>query len=192
MKKITAIILATMMVVAFASCKKSDGGTESGQADSSVSQSSSSAAENGTDSTAESSKNDDFVSPAFTIGSEAKTAKVGDSITVPLSVSAGSTIAAIGLSISYDTDKLEYNGFEANSDAFMSADNEPETGTILISMISSSGQSISDAISLGNLTFKAKDGASGESKINISCTSCCDQDSNELHPTFDDPVITIG
>ena len=59
-------------------------------------------------------------------------------------------------------------------------------------MVSSDAKSVTSAVDLGTLCFKAKDGASGESKLNISCTSCCDENSNELHPTFNDPVITIG
>ena len=200
MRKITALILAVLMVAAFSACKKkAETGTE-GQSNTDTSASAAASAtadasnagtqsgQNGT----EGEKSSTFVAPEFTIGSENKTAKAGDVIEVPLSVSADSTIAAIGLSISYDTDKLEFSNFSGNNEIFLAASNEPETGTILISMVSSDAKSVTSAVDLGTLNFKAKGGASGESKLNISCTSCCDENSNELHPTFNDPVITIG
>ena len=198
MRKITALILAVLMVAAFSACKKkAETGTD-GQSNTGTSASAGASADasnagtqsgqNGT----KSGESSDFVAPEFTIGSENKTAKAGEAIEVPLSVSADSTIAAIGLSISYDTDKLEFSSFSGNKDIFLAASNEPETGTILISMVSTDAKSVTSAVDLGTLNFKAKDGASGESKLNISCTSCCDENSNELHPTFNDPVITIG
>lgn len=200
MKKITALILAVLMLTAFSACKKktdndTDGQSNDGSSSATTSASAAdalkSATQDGQNGT-EGGEKTSFVAPDFTIGSENKTAKVGEEITVPITASAGSTIAAIELNISYDTEKLEYVGFAANEDSFLSADNERDKGTILIAMMSSNAKSINDAVELGKLTFKPKEGASGDTKLNISCPSCCDENSNELHPTFNDPVITIG
>lgn len=196
MRKITALILAVLMVAAFSACKKkaetgTDGQSNTDTSASATADASNAGTQSGQNGT-EGGESSTFVAPEFTIGSENKTAKAGEAIEVPLSVSADSTIAAIGLSISYDTDKLEFSSFSGNKDIFLAASNEPETGTILISMVSTDAKSVTSAVDLGTLNFKAKDGASGESKLNISCTSCCDENSNELHPTFNDPVITVG
>ena len=199
MRKITALILAVLMLTAFSACKKKDDKGTDVQSDGGASTTTSASAADALKSATQDGKSSTdggesatFVAPEFTVGSGAKTAKAGEEITIPLEVSAGSTIAVIDLTVSYDTDKLEYIDFAANEDSFLSADNEPEKGTIRIAMMSSTAKSISDAVELGKLTFKPKAGASGETKLNISCPSCCDENSNELHPTFNDPVITIG
>lgn len=116
-------------------------------------------------------------------------ASAGQSVTVPVTVTENSRIGALDLTVSYDTDKLEYSGFESSGKSLVT-DNEVEPGTVRIAVIDANG--LADS-ALGNLEFKSKDGVSGETKVVISCNTCVDAETHaELHPTFSDAVINIG
>lgn len=193
MKKIIAIMLALAFVLAFSACKKADDDNSGADETSTVSSAEATSIE--ADSKAQeyidNFTNSTIENPAesIEIAGQNVSASAGQSVTVPVTVTENSRIGALDLTVSYDTDKLEYSGFESSGKSLVT-DNEVEPGTVRIAVIDANG--LADS-ALGNLEFKSKDGVSGETKVVISCNTCVDAETHaELHPTFSDAVINIG
>ncbi len=193
MKKIIAIMLALAFVLAFSACKKADDDNSGADETSTVSsaEATSIEADSKTQEYIDNFTNSTIENPAesIEIAGQNVSASAGQSVTVPVTVTENSRIGALDLNVSYDTDKLEYSGFESSGKSLVT-DNEVEPGTVRIAVIDANG--LADS-ALGNLEFKSKDGVSGETKVVISCNTCVDAETHaELHPTFSDAVINIG
>ncbi len=193
MKKIIAIMLALAFVIAFSACKKADDDNSGADETSTVSsaEATSIEADSKTQEYIDNFTNSTIENPAesIEIAGQNVSASAGQSVTVPVTVTENSRIGALDLTVSYDTDKLEYSGFESSGKSLVT-DNEVEPGTVRIAVIDANG--LADS-ALGNLEFKSKDGVSGETKVVISCNTCVDAETHaELHPTFSDAVINIG
>ena len=193
MKKIIAIMLALAFVRAFSACKKADDDNSGADETSTVSsaEATSIEADSKTQEYIDNFTNSTIENPAesIEIAGQNVSASAGQSVTVPVTVTENSRIGALDLTVSYDTDKLEYSGFESSGKSLVT-DNEVEPGTVRIAVIDANG--LADS-ALGNLEFKSKDGVSGETKVVISCNTCVDAETHaELHPTFSDAVINIG
>ena len=193
MKKIIAIMLALAFVLAFSACKKADDDNSGADETSTVSsaEATSIEADSKTQEYIDNFTNSTIENPAesIEIAGQHVSASAGQSVTVPVTVTENSRIGALDLTVSYDTDKLEYSGFESSGKSLVT-DNEVEPGTVRIAVIDANG--LADS-ALGNLEFKSKDGVSGETKVVISCNTCVDAETHaELHPTFSDAVINIG
>ena len=193
MKKIIAIMLALAFVLAFSACKKADDDNSGADETSTVScaEATSIEADSKTQEYIDNFTNSTIENPAesIEIAGQNVSASAGQSVTVPVTVTENSRIGALDLTVSYDTDKLEYSGFESSGKSLVT-DNEVEPGTVRIAVIDANG--LADS-ALGNLEFKSKDGVSGETKVVISCNTCVDAETHaELHPTFSDAVINIG
>ncbi len=193
MKKIIAIMLALAFVLAFSACKKADDDNSGADETSTVSsaEATSIEADSKTQEYIDNFTNSTIENPAesIEIAGQNVSASAGQSVTVPVTVTENSRIGALDLTVSYDTDKLEYLGFESSGKSLVT-DNEVEPGTVRIAVIDANG--LADS-ALGNLEFKSKDGVSGETKVVISCNTCVDAETHaELHPTFSDAVINIG
>ena len=193
MKKIIAIMLALAFVLAFSACKKADEDNSGADETSTVSsaEATSIEADSKTQEYIDNFTNSTIENPAesIEIAGQNVSASAGQSVTVPVTVTENSRIGALDLTVSYDTDKLEYSGFESSGKSLVT-DNEVEPGTVRIAVIDANG--LADS-ALGNLEFKSKDGVSGETKVVISCNTCVDAETHaELHPTFSDAVINIG
>lgn len=193
MKKIIAIMLALAFVLAFSACKKADNDNSGADETSTVSsaEATSIEADSKTQEYIDNFTNSTIENPAesIEIAGQNVSASAGQSVTVPVTVTENSRIGALDLTVSYDTDKLEYSGFESSGKSLVT-DNEVEPGTVRIAVIDANG--LADS-ALGNLEFKSKDGVSGETKVVISCNTCVDAETHaELHPTFSDAVINIG
>lgn len=193
MKKIIAIMLALAFVLAFSACKKADDDNSGADETSTVSsaEATSIEADSKTQEYIDNFTNSTIENPAesIQIAGQNVSASAGQSVTVPVTVTENSRIGALDLTVSYDTDKLEYSGFESSGKSLVT-DNEVEPGTVRIAVIDANG--LADS-ALGNLEFKSKDGVSGETKVVISCNTCVDAETHaELHPTFSDAVINIG
>lgn len=193
MKKIIAIMLALAFVLAFSACKKADDDNSGADETSTVSsaEATSIEADSKTQEYIDNFTNSTIENPAesIEIAGQNVSASAGQSVTVPVTVTENSRIGALDLTVSYDTDKLEYSGFESSGKSLVT-DNEVEPGTVRIAVIDANG--LADS-ALGNLEFKSKDGVSGETKVVISCNTCVDAETHaELHPTFADAVINIG
>lgn len=193
MKKIIAIMLALAFVLAFSACKKADDDNSGADETSTVSsaEATSIEADSKTQEYIDNFTNSTIENPAesIEIAGQNVSASAGQSVTVPVTVTENSRIGALDLTVSYDTDKLEYSGFESSGKSLVT-DNEVEPGTVRIAVIDANG--LADS-ALGNLEFKSKDGVSGETKVVISCNTCVDAGTHaELHPTFSDAVINIG
>lgn len=193
MKKIIAIMLALAFVLAFSACKKADDDNSGADETSTVSsaEATSIEADSKTQEYIDNFTNSTIENPAesIEIAGQNVSASAGQSVTVPVTVTENSRIGALDLTVSYDTDKLEYSGFESSGKSPVT-DNEVEPGTVRIAVIDANG--LADS-ALGNLEFKSKDGVSGETKVVISCNTCVDAETHaELHPTFSDAVINIG
>lgn len=193
MKKIIAIMLALAFVLAFSACKKADDDNSGADETSTVSsaEATSIEADSKTQEYIDNFTNSTIENPAesIEIAGQNVSASAGQSVTVPVTVTENSRIGALDLTVSYDTDKLEYSGFESSGKPLVT-DNEVEPGTVRIAVIDANG--LADS-ALGNLEFKSKDGVSGETKVVISCNTCVDAETHaELHPTFSDAVINIG
>ena len=193
MKKIIAIMLALAFVLAFSACKKADDDNSGADETSTVSsaEATSIEADSKTQEYIDNFTNSTIENPAesIEIAGQNVSASAGQSVTVPVTVTENSRIGALDLTVSYDTDKLEYSGFESSGKSLVT-DNEVEPGTVRIAVIDANG--LADS-ALGNLEFKSKDGVSGETKVVISCNTCVDAEPHaELHPTFSDAVINIG
>ena len=193
MKKIIAIMLALAFVIAFSACKKADDDNSGADETSTVSsaEATSIEADSKTQEYIDNFTNSTIENPAesIEIAGHNVSASAGQSVTVPVTVTENSRIGALDLTVSYDTDKLEYSGFESSGKSLVT-DNEVEPGTVRIAVIDANG--LADS-ALGNLEFKSKDGVSGETKVVISCNTCVDAETHaELHPTFSDAVINIG
>ncbi len=193
MKKIIAIMLALAFVLAFSACKKADDDNSGADETSTVSsaETTSIEADSKTQEYIDNFTNSTIENPAesIEIAGQNVSASAGQSVTVPVTVTENSRIGALDLTVSYDTDKLEYSGFESSGKSLVT-DNEVEPGTVRIAVIDANG--LADS-ALGNLEFKSKDGVSGETKVVISCNTCVDAETHaELHPTFSDAVINIG
>ncbi len=193
MKKIITIMLALAFVLAFSACKKADDDNSGADETSTVSsaEATSIEADSKTQEYIDNFTNSTIENPAesIEIAGQNVSASAGQSVTVPVTVTENSRIGALDLTVSYDTDKLEYSGFESSGKSLVT-DNEVEPGTVRIAVIDANG--LADS-ALGNLEFKSKDGVSGETKVVISCNTCVDAETHaELHPTFSDAVINIG
>lgn len=193
MKKIIAIMLALAFVLAFSACKKADDDNSGADETSTVSstEATSIEADSKTQEYIDNFTNSTIENPAesIEIAGQNVSASAGQSVTVPVTVTENSRIGALDLTVSYDTDKLEYSGFESSGKSLVT-DNEVEPGTVRIAVIDANG--LADS-ALGNLEFKSKDGVSGETKVVISCNTCVDAETHaEVHPTFSDAVINIG
>ena len=193
MKKIIALMLALAFVLAFSACKKADDDNSGADETSTVSsaEATSIEADSKTQEYIDNFTNSTIENPAesIEIAGQNVSASAGQSVTVPVTVTENSRIGALDLTVSYDTDKLEYSGFESSGKSLVT-DNEVEPGTVRIAVIDANG--LADS-ALGNLEFKSKDGVSGETKVVISCNTCVDAETHaELHPTFSDAVINIG
>ena len=193
MKKIIAIMLALAFVLAFSACKKADDDNSGADETSTVSsaEATSIEADSKTQEYIDNFTNSTIENPAesIEIAGQNVSASAGQSVTVPVTVTENSRIGALDLTVSYDTEKLEYSGFESSGKSLVT-DNEVEPGTVRIAVIDANG--LADS-ALGNLEFKSKDGVSGETKVVISCNTCVDAETHaELHPTFSDAVINIG
>ena len=193
MKKIIAIMLALAFVLAFSACKKADDDNSGADETSTVSsaEATSIEADSKTQEYIDNFTNSTIENPAesIEIAGQNVSASAGQSVTVPVTVTENSRIGALDLTVSYDTDKLEYSGFESSGKSLVT-DNEVEPGTVRIAVIDANG--LADS-ALGTLEFKSKDGVSGETKVVISCNTCVDAETHaELHPTFSDAVINIG
>ena len=193
MKKIIAIMLALAFVLAFSACKKADDDNSGADETSTVSsaEATSIEADSKTQEYIDNFTNSTIENPAesIEIAGQNVSASAGQSVTVPVTVTENSRIGALDLTVSYDTDKLEYSGFESSGKSLVT-DTEVEPGTVRIAVIDANG--LADS-ALGNLEFKSKDGVSGETKVVISCNTCVDAETHaELHPTFSDAVINIG
>ena len=193
MKKIIAIMLALAFVLAFSACKKADDDNSGADETSTVSsaEATSIEADSKTQEYIDNFTNSTIENPAesIEIAGQNVSASAGQSVTVPVTVTENSRIGALDLTVSYDTDKLEYSGFESSGKSLVT-DNEVEPGTVRIAVIDANG--LADS-ALGKLEFKSKDGVSGETKVVISCNTCVDAETHaELHPTFSDAVINIG
>ena len=193
MKKIIAIMLAFAFVLAFSPCKKAHDDNSGADETSTVSsaEATSIEADSKTQEYIDNFTNSTIENPAesIEIAGQNVSASAGQSVTVPVTVTENSRIGALDLTVSYDTDKLEYSGFESSGKSLVT-DNEVEPGTVRIAVIDANG--LADS-ALGNLEFKSKDGVSGETKVVISCNTCVDAETHaELHPTFSDAVINIG
>lgn len=193
MKKIIAIMLALAFVLAFSACKKADDDNSGADETSTVSsaEATSIEADSKTQEYIDNFTNSTIENPAesIEIAGQNVSASAGQSVAVPVTVTENSRIGALDLTVSYDTDKLEYSGFESSGKSLVT-DNEVEPGTVRIAVIDANG--LADS-ALGNLEFKSKDGVSGETKVVISCNTCVDAETHaELHPTFSDAVINIG
>ena len=193
MKKIIAIMLALAFVLAFSACKKADDDNSGADETSTVSsaEATSIEADSKTQEYIDNFTNSTIENPAesIEIAGQNVSASAGQSVTVPVTVTENSRIGALDLTVSYDTDKLEYSGFESSGKSLVT-DNEVEPGTVRIAVIDANG--LADS-AMGNLEFKSKDGVSGETKVVISCNTCVDAETHaELHPTFSDAVINIG
>ena len=193
MKKIIAIMLALAFVLAFSACKKADDDNSGADETSTVSsaEATSIEADSKTQEYIDNFTNSTIENPAesIEIAGQNVSASAGQSVTVPVTVTENSRIGALDLTVSYDTDKLEYSGFESSGKSLVT-DIEVEPGTVRIAVIDANG--LADS-ALGNLEFKSKDGVSGETKVVISCNTCVDAETHaELHPTFSDAVINIG
>ena len=193
MKKIIAIMLALAFVLAFSACKKADDDNSGADETSTVSsaEATSIEADSKTQEYIDNFTNSTIENPAesIEIAGQNVSASAGQSVTVPVTVTENSRIGALDLTVSYDTDKLEYSGFESSGKSLVT-DNEVEPGTVRIAVIDANG--LADR-ALGHLEFKSKDGVSGETKVVISCNTCVDAETHaELHPTFSDAVINIG
>ena len=193
MKKIIAIMLALAFVLAFSACKKADDDNSGADETSTVSsaETTSIEADSKTQEYIDNFTNSTIENPAesIEIAGQNVSASAGQSVTVPVTVTENSRIGALDLTVSYDTDKLEYSVFESSGKSLVT-DNEVEPGTVRIAVIDANG--LADS-ALGNLEFKSKDGVSGETKVVISCNTCVDAETHaELHPTFSDAVINIG
>lgn len=193
MKKIIAIMLALAFVLAFSACKKADDDNSGADETSTVSSAETTGieADSKTQEYIDNFTNSTIENPAesIEIAGQNVSASAGQSVTVPVTVTENSRIGALDLTVSYDTDKLEYSGFESSGKSLVT-DNEVEPGTVRIAVIDANG--LADS-ALGNLEFKSKDGVSGETKVVISCNTCVDAETHaELHPTFSDAVINIG
>lgn len=193
MKKIIAIMLALAFVLAFSACKKADDDNSGADETSTVSsaEATSIEADSKTQEYIDNFTNSTIENPAesIEIAGQNVSASAGQSVTVPVTVTENSRIGALDLTVSYDTDKLEYSGFESSGKSLVT-DNEVEPGTVRIAVIDANG--LADS-ALGNLEFKSKDCVSGETKVVISCNTCVDAETHaELHPTFSDAVINIG
>lgn len=197
MKKIIAVILSLAFVLAFSACKKTEGGSgdasTAGQDESVASTDASTglAIDSKTQEYIDNFENSTIENPAETIeiAGQKVTAAPQKDVTVPLTVTENSRIGALDLTVSYDTDKLEYSGFSSSGNS-LATDNEVEPGTVRIAVLNANGFAESE---LGKLKFKTKSGASGETKVVLSCNVCTDAETHEeLHPTFSDAVITIG
>lgn len=193
MKKIIAIMLALAFVLAFSACKKADDDNSGADETSTVSsaEATSIEADSKTQEYIDNFTNSTIENPAesIEIAGQNVSASAGQSVTVPVTVTENSRIGALDLTVSYDTDKLEYSGFESSGKSLVT-DNEVEPGTVRIAVIDANG--LADS-ALGNLEFKSKDGVSGETKVVISCNTCVDAETHaELHPAFSDAVINIG
>ena len=193
MKKIIAIMLALAFVLAFSACKKADDDNSGADETSTVSsaEATSIEADSKTQEYIDNFTNSTIENPAesIEIAGQNVSASAGQSVTVPVTVTENSRIGALDLTVSYDTDKLEYSGFESSGKSLVT-DNEVGPGTVRIAVIDANG--LADS-ALGNLEFKSKDGVSGETKVVISCNTCVDAETHaELHPTFSDAVINIG
>ena len=193
MKKIIAIMLALAFVLAFSACTKADDDNSGADETSTVSsaEATSIEADSKTQEYIDNFTNSTIENPAesIEIAGQNVSASAGQSVTVPVTVTENSRIGALDLTVSYDTDKLEYSGFESSGKSLVT-DNEVEPGTVRIAVIDANG--LADS-ALGNLEFKSKDGVSGETKVVISCNTCVDAETHaELHPTFSDAVINIG
>lgn len=186
-------MLALAFVLAFSACKKADDDNSGADETSTVSsaEATSIEADSKTQEYIDNFTNSTIENPAesIEIAGQNVSASAGQSVTVPVTVTENSRIGALDLTVSYDTDKLEYSGFESSGKSLVT-DNEVEPGTVRIAVIDANG--LADS-ALGNLEFKSKDGVSGETKVVISCNTCVDAETHaELHPTFSDAVINIG
>lgn len=193
MKKIIAIMLALAFVLAFSACKKADDDNSGADETSTVSsaEATSIEADSKTQEYIDNFTNSTIENPAesIEIAGQNVSASAGQSVTVPVTVTENSRIGALDLTVSYDTDKLEYSGFESSGKSLVT-DNEVEPGTVRIAVIDANG--LADS-ALGNLEFKSKDGVSGETKVVISCNTCVDAETHaELLRPSPDAVINIG
>ena len=119
-------------------------------------------------------------------------ASAGEKVTLPILVNADSNVAAVDFVVTYDSDLIAYNDFSAGS-AFklgIAEANEPEKGTVKITMATLTSQK--DAGRMCELTFTVTENATPcEIPVTLTCTDCCDYDTNKLAFTCQNGVIII-
>lgn len=199
MKKIISVLLIVSVLAMFSACgKKGNGGKKNVNSaqDSSVADIPSGYTESyGTDITSMDvggviSSEEVFKGKSGNAVAIPKTEVAKESeFSVPLKVMSESSIGAINLEIKYDAEKLDYVSFTANS-GYMSADNEVSDGLIKIAMINADPDF--GKVTLGMLTFKASAGATGESALEITCSSCSNLSGGAVIPETEDTVIKIS
>lgn len=89
---------------------------------------------------------------------------VGDTVTVPVKITGNPGIMGLFLEFNYDKEKLEYVNYEKGE---LLSDCEIADNNGTLKMVSVEDNDFDKDGTLINLKFKVKDGASGESKIEL-------------------------
>ena len=105
--------------------------------------------------------------------------KAGETCTVEIRLSPNSQVAASDLIIEFDAQQLSFEGFKAGG-AFTSESALQGEGKIKVTSITLNPPK--DEALIGTLTFKANQGASGETKLKLTSETCANIDLVDMTP----------
>lgn len=115
--------------------------------------------------------------PTVTAGEVSGSA--GDTVTVPVKFTGNPGAMGFFLEFKYDNEKLEYVSFEKGN---LITDCEVADSKGTLKMVSVEDNDVKKDGTLINIKFKIKDGASGESKVDVICgeNSICNYDEKSI------------
>ena len=102
-------------------------------------------------------------------------------------IESANKIVALGINVKYDTSKLEFSGAEAGNDLNATLkydDNFPDEGRFSIAILSLSG--LKDNGQYYTVSFKLKDGATGNIPVDLEISEASDNNGNQID------IDTIG
>ena len=221
MKSILSILVISLLVLSlFAACSSGDGGP--GATDTSAADKQTAAASGEMTDGADAQNSDASESPAaptgtgepsepsvtvepgeavvFTVGNA--TGKVGENVSVPVSISGNPGIAGYSYTIFYDQTKLEIVSVQNEIDGAVATCNKTEPGKVRIMATDSGVNPIGKNGLCDTVTFKILDGASGTIALNVKLADSADSvyqcfdvysfDFPEYPSAFVDGSITVG
>lgn len=125
-----------------------------------------------------------------TISAGTVTAAVGDTVKIPIEFTGNPGAMGFLFDISYDADSLEYISYEKGE---LLSDCEVSGGDGALKLLSVENEDITDDGVMAYISFKIKDGVSGDFAVKIVCdeNSVCNYDEESIAVETSDGKVTV-
>lgn len=125
-----------------------------------------------------------------TISAGTVTASAGDTVKVPIEFTGNPGAMGFLFDISYDADSLEYITYEKGE---LLSDCEVSGGDGALKLLSVENENITDDGVMAYISFKVKDGASGDCAVKVICeeNSVCNYDEEAIAVETSDGKVTV-